>query len=67
MKGIGIMRKLDSLGRIVVPKELRTTFGIVEKNYVEILGTEDGILIRNPFVKVKYIDNNEHNKTKDEE
>ena len=28
MKSTGIVRKIDELGRIVVPKELRTTLGI---------------------------------------
>lgn len=30
MKSTGIVRKLDELGRIVIPKELRTTYGIKE-------------------------------------
>ena len=29
MKATGIVRNIDNLGRIVVPKELRTTMGIV--------------------------------------
>ena len=30
LKSLGIVRKVDSLGRIVIPKELRTTMNIVE-------------------------------------
>ncbi|MEV2283295.1 AbrB/MazE/SpoVT family DNA-binding domain-containing protein, partial [Paenibacillus larvae] len=31
MKATGIVKKLDELGRVVIPKELRTTLGIGEK------------------------------------
>ena len=34
LKGLGIVRKVDSLGRIVIPKELRTTMNIVEDETV---------------------------------
>ena len=36
MKSIGIVRKLDSLGRIVLPKELRRTLEIHERDPIEI-------------------------------
>lgn len=36
IKSTGIARKLDSLGRIVVPKELRDTLGIANGDAVEI-------------------------------
>ncbi|MED4546506.1 AbrB/MazE/SpoVT family DNA-binding domain-containing protein, partial [Lysinibacillus sphaericus] len=35
MKSTGIVRKVDELGRIVLPKELRRTLGIEEKDPVE--------------------------------
>jgi len=41
MKATGIVRKLDDLGRIVIPKELCNTFGIHPGDPVEIF-TEDG-------------------------
>lgn len=49
MRKIGIIREVDKLGRIVIPKELRVFYKIDGK--VEIITTEEGILIRNP----KYI------------
>ena len=36
MKSIGIVRKLDELGRITLPMELRRTLGIKEKDSIEI-------------------------------
>ena len=36
MKAIGIVRKVDELGRIVLPIELRRTLNISEKDYLEI-------------------------------
>ena len=35
MKSTGIVRKVDELGRIVLPIELRRTLGIEEKDRVE--------------------------------
>lgn len=49
---VGIIKEIDKLGRIVIPKELRERFGIEKE--VEILVTEQGVLIRNPeYVLVK--------------
>ena len=36
MKSIGIVRKVDELGRIVLPIELRKTLGIAVKDTLEI-------------------------------
>ena len=36
MKSTGIVRKVDELGRVVIPIELRRTFGIAEKDSLEI-------------------------------
>lgn len=46
MKATGIVRRVDSLGRLVIPMELRRTLGIKEEDPMEIFATEDGILIR---------------------
>lgn len=46
MKSTGIVRKLDELGRITIPKELRTTYGLSEGDPIEIMTTEDGILLK---------------------
>ena len=36
MKSTGVTRKVDKLGRIVLPKELLKTLGIAEKEPIEI-------------------------------
>ena len=37
MKSTGVVRKIDELGRIVIPIELRRTMGIDDKDSLEIL------------------------------
>ena len=44
MKATGIVRKVDELGRIVLPVELRRTMDISVKDSLEIF-TEDGRII----------------------
>ena len=44
MKSTGIVRKVDELGRIVLPIELRRTLGIAEGDPLEIF-VEDGRII----------------------
>ncbi len=44
MKAIGIVRKVDELGRIVIPIELRKTLDINIKDALEIF-TEGGTII----------------------
>lgn len=46
MKATGIVRKVDELGRIVLPKELRRTLGIGEKDPMEIYTDGKGIILR---------------------
>ena len=46
MKSTGIVRKLDQLGRIVIPKELRTTFDINEADPIEIFVDGTDIVLR---------------------
>lgn len=46
MKSTGIVRKVDELGRIVIPKELRNTFDISEKDALEIFVENDAIVLR---------------------
>ena len=36
MKATGIVRKVDELGRIVLPIELRRTLDIMEKDSIEV-------------------------------
>ena len=44
-KSVGIIKEIDSLGRIVIPKEVRERL-LLEKR-VELVLTEQGLLIRN--------------------
>jgi len=46
MKSTGIVRKVDELGRIVIPKELRTTKNINEKDALEIFVEGDTIILK---------------------
>lgn len=46
MKATGIVRKLDQLGRIVIPKELRKTFDLNENDSIEIFVEGEDIVLR---------------------
>ncbi|KAB7675711.1 AbrB/MazE/SpoVT family DNA-binding domain-containing protein [Bacillus sp. B1-WWTP-T-0.5-Post-4] len=46
MKSRGITRKADSMGRIVIPMEIRRSLGIVEKDSLEMFIEEDQIILR---------------------
>lgn len=46
MKSTGIVRKVDELGRIVIPIELRRTLDIAEKDPIEIFVDEDRVVLR---------------------
>ena len=46
MKSIGIVRNVDDLGRVVIPKELRNTMSINEKDPMEIYVDGDSIIFR---------------------
>lgn len=48
MKKTGITRKLDELGRIVIPKEIRNNFKIEEGDYIEFYLNNDEIIIKKP-------------------
>ena len=45
-ESIGIVRKLDELGRIVIPKEIRTSLGIAERGHLEITAEKDKIILK---------------------
>lgn len=45
MKATGIVRKVDELGRIVLPIELRHMFDIAEKDPLEIFVEADEIIL----------------------
>ena len=46
MKATGIVRKLDVLGRIVLPIELRKTLGIEVQDPIEIYVEDDFIMLK---------------------
>lgn len=58
MRSTGITRRLDDLGRIVIPKEVRKSLGIKEGDAMEIF-TEDGAIIlekyKPPVVKLSEV------------
>lgn len=46
MKSTGITRKVDELGRVVIPKELRDNLEIKEKDPLEIFTEGGNIILR---------------------
>lgn len=46
MKSTGIVRKVDELGRVVIPIELRRTLGIGEKDALEIFVDGERIVLK---------------------
>ncbi|MCK8825494.1 AbrB/MazE/SpoVT family DNA-binding domain-containing protein [Fuchsiella alkaliacetigena] len=46
MKSVGIVRKIDNLGRITIPKEVRNSFDIEVGDPVEILVDEDEVIFK---------------------
>lgn len=46
MKSTGIVRKVDDLGRIVLPIELRRTLDIAEKDELEIYLDDDRVVLK---------------------
>ena len=51
MKATGVVRKIDELGRLVVPKEMRTKMDILCGDPVEIFVEDDKIILK------KYVPN----------
>ena len=46
MKSTGIVRNLDELGRIVIPKEIRKKLGIEQKDPIEVFIDGNSIVLR---------------------
>lgn len=53
MKSTGIVRKVDELGRVVIPKEIRDNFNLEYKTPMEIFIDEGTIILK------KYATSNE--------
>lgn len=45
MKELGIVRKLDELGRVVVPKEMRKSLGWAKDTDIQITATKNGVYL----------------------
>lgn len=46
IKSIGMVRDVDGLGRVVLPKELRKTMDIHQKDPLEIYVEDDAIILK---------------------
>ena len=47
MKATGIVRRIDDLGRVVIPKEIRRTIGLREGDAMEIfLDNDKGVIFK---------------------
>lgn len=46
MKSTGIVRKVDELGRVVIPVELRRTLNIEDKDPLEIYVDEEKVIFK---------------------
>ncbi|MBE6631170.1 MAG: AbrB/MazE/SpoVT family DNA-binding domain-containing protein [Ruminococcaceae bacterium] len=46
MQNLGIVRKIDELGRIVIPIEIRNSLDIKTRDSMEILVEEDKIILK---------------------
>jgi len=49
MKATGIIRRIDDLGRVVIPKEIRRSLGIKEGDPMEIFTTREGEILLKPY------------------
>lgn len=50
MKKIGIIKDIDNLGRLQIPKDIRQRLGITKK--VQLVVTDEGLLIKNDEYKL---------------
>nr|WP_317283113.1 stage V sporulation T C-terminal domain-containing protein [uncultured Sellimonas sp.] len=56
MKATGIVRRIDDLGRVVIPKEIRRTLGIREGTPLEIYTGKDGEVILKKYSPLGELD-----------
>ena len=52
MMVVGVTRRVDELGRVTIPKEIRRTYQLNKNDMVEIIGTSEGILLRIPGIEI---------------
>ena len=60
MKSTGIVRKIDDLGRIVIPKEIRKTFNIHNDDPLEIFTDNDTIVFKQFNVSCIFCDSKDN-------
>lgn len=53
MLKMGVNRRVDSFGRIVIPKEFRRSYHIEVNEELEVMGTDEGILLKVPNVIIE--------------
>lgn len=46
MRSVGVVRKVDELGRVVIPIEVRRNLGIAEKDPLEIYVDNEKIILK---------------------
>ena len=51
IKATGIFRRIDDLGRVVVPKEIRRNLGIEEGDTLEIFTDDDCVIYKNSNIE----------------
>lgn len=55
MKATGVVRRIDDLGRVVIPKEIRKTLRIKEGDPLEIFTDKEGeVILKNILLLVNY-------------
>ncbi|MCI8470609.1 MAG: AbrB/MazE/SpoVT family DNA-binding domain-containing protein [Clostridia bacterium] len=60
MKSTGIIRRVDELGRVVIPIEIRNQFNIVEKDPIEIYVSGSNIILKKFEPNCIFCGNNEN-------
>ena len=60
MKTTGIVRNMDQLGRIVIPKELRKTFSLDPGTPIELFVSDNGIFLQKYETTCTFCGNNEN-------
>ena len=54
MKATGVVRRIDDLGRVVIPKEIRKVHRIKEGDPLEIFTDKEGeIILKKYFFRIK--------------
>ena len=59
MKSDGILRRVDDLGRVVIPKSLRDRYNISEGDLLELFDEDDRIVVRKYSYRCVFCDRND--------